>query len=131
MIEVSLENYVTQIPRVLPDPLQDIKRFSKLHSWYKHLEEPTVFYPFLLQGEQPRNGLSEQADERHMHWYFLNEEDLDLFGDDSLKSFIIKFQIVFTKEFGSRDDTSQVAQANNTCVLHHLYASMTSLRLAQ
>jgi hypothetical protein len=50
---------------------KDFLRFSRLHSWYKHIPiEGDEFYVFRDVGEQPRNGVNpEITDLSGMHWH--------------------------------------------------------------
>lgn len=50
----------------------DFYRFSKLHSWYKHIRlEGEDFYMFQEVGQQARNGVhSEVEDASGVHWHF-------------------------------------------------------------
>jgi len=52
--------------------LADFYRFSKLHSWYKHIRlEGEDFYMFQAVGQQARNGIHpEVEDASGIHWHF-------------------------------------------------------------
>jgi len=60
---------------VFPDPLEDLKYFSKLHSWYKHLDPPCKFYPILRIGREKRNAMCDDEDDQELHWAFVEEND--------------------------------------------------------
>jgi hypothetical protein len=51
----------------------DFLRFSRLHSWYKHIHvDGADFYAFQAVGEQPRNGVHPNVtDLSGIHWHFL------------------------------------------------------------
>lgn len=51
---------------------KDFFRFSKLHSWYKHINfEGQQFYYYLKKGEQVRNILENDVeDSEEIHWHF-------------------------------------------------------------
>ena len=50
---------------------KDFLRFSRLHSWYKHIPiEGDEFYVYQDKGEQPRNGVNaDVTDETGLHWH--------------------------------------------------------------
>lgn len=50
---------------------KDFLRFSRLHSWYKHIPiEGAEFYVYQDIGEQPRNSIDpEIKDQSGMHWH--------------------------------------------------------------
>lgn len=51
---------------------EDFLRFSKLHSWYKHIPlKGTTFYAYLDEGQQARNGINAEVEDWHgPHWHF-------------------------------------------------------------
>lgn len=67
----------------------DITRFAKFHSWYKHLSyEGDDFLIFPWKGQQPRNVLDIRVeDEEGLHWWvwradFIDEIPIDGIGKD-------------------------------------------------
>ncbi len=54
---------------------EDFLRFSKLHSWYKHIPfEGTDFYVYLKKGQQIRHPIDPQVnDEEGVHWCFTTD----------------------------------------------------------
>ena len=66
----------------IPDPGPDVRRFSTLHSWYKHFGENKleIAYPILLRGEEPRNEIEplfSDENQENFHWRFILESDFD------------------------------------------------------
>lgn len=51
---------------------KDFLRFSKLHSWYKHIDfDGEIFYYYLAKGEQIRNCVEKNVeDSKELHWHF-------------------------------------------------------------
>lgn len=63
--------------------VKDVERFSRLHSWYKHLPaNGRVYIPIFLTGHQPRDSVHPEITDRvglHVHFrakIFMNAEDL-------------------------------------------------------
>lgn len=66
-----------------PDGINaDFERFSKQHSWYKHLPTPwsqkkhEKFYLVYRKGEQPRGTHEQEPDREGMHYWFFDEPTL-------------------------------------------------------
>ncbi|CAF3991113.1 unnamed protein product [Rotaria sordida] len=74
----------------------DIKRLSKLHNWYKHLDyvsDGVVFHLIPLKGEQARNGLDPRiSDESGIHWHFWKEKSIPI-ADQRIQQIIEKYPI--------------------------------------
>ncbi|CAF3524454.1 unnamed protein product [Rotaria sp. Silwood1] len=74
----------------------DIKRLSKLHSWYKHLDyidDGVIFHLIPLKGEQARNGLDPRiSDESGIHWHFWKEKSIPI-ADQRIQQIVEKYPI--------------------------------------
>ena len=99
--------------KTIPNAVKDAERFSKLHSWYKHLVEPTSAYPILLKGEEPAYSWFpdfEDPNQENFHWRFILEYYLDTYkmdlGEeykcipDEIQNFMKKFPIKLNNNFG-------------------------------
>ena len=67
----------------LPPVIDDIERFSGLHSWYKHLGEFQIAYPLLLKGEEARYDFDTQYSDQNQsnfHWRFILSEFAENYG---------------------------------------------------
>lgn len=55
---------------------EDFKRFSTLHSYYKHCPpRGTKMHLFLSKGQQPRNGIDPRVqDHTGLHWWFVSSD---------------------------------------------------------
>lgn len=49
---------------------KDFDRFSKLHSWYKHLDIGIPYYTWLEKGIQECGERRKEVDDEEMHWHF-------------------------------------------------------------
>ena len=74
-----VKRYVTYSRRAL---VEDIDRFSTLHSWYKHLhyhDDGVPFYMVPLKGQQMRYHFDPQvSDPVGIHWYFRQGQPIPL-----------------------------------------------------
>jgi hypothetical protein len=95
------------------DAACDAQRFSRMHSWYKHLGEFEVAFPLLLPGQEWRNGICAQIEpsERRLHWRFIFEDGLARHAvvigpvcysgvPDALRREMARFPIYLSREFG-------------------------------
>lgn len=56
---------------------EDIKRFSQMHSWYKHLSlDGDTYYPLFRTGLQPRNGIETPPVDNGLHVWFTSEKSM-------------------------------------------------------
>ena len=82
---------------------QDIKRFSTLHSWYKHLDfhdGGVTFYMVPLKGEQERNSINPRISDRiGIHWHFRKDEPMRLV-DKRIEEISRKYPIKLNPLFG-------------------------------
>lgn len=74
----------TRMVNALVGALVDADRFSRLHSWYKHLPQAgkgtATYYPILARGQEERYGFSPDVSDWHgLHWRFVAEEELDIY----------------------------------------------------
>ena len=92
---------------------QDINRFSKLHSWYKHLSD--VGYEFIVifkQGEQPRHEVCPQVNDTDgLHCWFLRKELYKNTKDIPLVCY--NNPVKFNYKFGSSQQGTQINDALN------------------
>jgi hypothetical protein len=95
----------------------DIRRFSQLHSWYKHLPKkpkdanPDLhyghpFYPVLRVGQQQRNSFEPPKDTTGFHWtFFCSNEILHCAKHNTLGSMRIdcalKYPVYLHHRFGN------------------------------
>lgn len=55
----------------------DIKRFSQMHSWYKHLPlTGETYYPLFKVGLQPRNGVEKTPVDNGLHVWFTHDKSM-------------------------------------------------------
>lgn len=75
---------------------KDIKRFSKIHSWYKHLAfnyGSTTLYIVPLKGEQERYNFSPCiSDPTGIHWHFWQQKSIPL-ADKRIEEISQKYPI--------------------------------------
>ena len=105
--------------RMKPDTRKDITAFSRLHSWYKHLDDDgQTMYPFLTHGKEPQMyGGEELIDEENEHWWFCAYMDESNF-DEEEKTFLMKYPVTFTCRFSDlwcESGKMQVNKAIETC----------------
>lgn len=81
--------------------IDDFNRFSRLHSWYKHLPiDGKVFIFMKIKGQQPRNIIhpsytDTNPESCHWHWY-----DLIECSKEFLKKLIKTNQSIYVVKFG-------------------------------
>ena len=109
-----MEHYINTIfsksKGICPDITKDFERFSRLHSWYKHLDNCTLFYIVLLPGEEWRYDFDKRltdSDQTNLHWHFWQDykyefykkhmDDIPLITQELLQ-FIKQFQTYFNRE---------------------------------
>jgi hypothetical protein len=80
-----------------PDPTEDFKRFSGLHSWYKiFLDKPRAFIPVPVIGLQPPPFFSNINDGK-IHWHFyetIRDFSRDHFHPKAIHTFMKDYQVV-------------------------------------
>ncbi len=119
---------------IMPNTYNDVIRFSKLHSWYKHFGEGQLNYPALFIGQEPRMHITGQEQytditNDNYHWCIIPEYLLDTYVckiDDlyigpipnELKLVLKRFPIVLDRYFGSRhsDSVRQIEECERVCV---------------
>lgn len=119
---LHIENYKKFIRQNLstkPKSSEDAKRFSQLHSWYKHLPRTgKTFFAFLQRGEQMRYDFDRrfERDQYTFHWHFVACDIVDQYPfkpDDyhmltgfpvELRAFFAKYPITLDNRFGSASD---------------------------
>ena len=88
-----VKRYVPCNRRALDD---DIKRFSTLHSWYKHLsfnDGGVTFYIVPLKGEQERYSFDPCVSDPHgIHWHFSRQQPMPLL-DERIEQISQKYPI--------------------------------------
>ncbi|CAF3380355.1 unnamed protein product [Rotaria socialis] len=74
----------------------DIKRFSTLHSWYKHLnyvDDGNIFYMIPMAGEQARYGFGPCiSDYRGIHWHFFTNNP-EIIADPRIGEIVSKYPV--------------------------------------
>jgi hypothetical protein len=91
----------------------DLERFSKLHSWYKHLSsDGEDYYAFICDGYQERYSFSPEEPNklRDRHWFFLEKTCFEKhFIEYKIEKNIGKiYSIRFTNNFGECNYNKQV-----------------------
>ena len=107
--------------RITPDQIrEDIKRYSQLHSWYKHLSpQGEEFYLFFRRGQQPRNDIvPEVTDRRNLHCWAVPKS---LYDSGNVKYHVSRLcrenPVIFTSEFdGGRTSAIQIERATQTSI---------------
>jgi hypothetical protein len=99
-----VKRYVNYNRRALDN---DIKRFSTLHSWYKHLhfiDGGVTFYMVPLKGEQERYNFDPcVSDPIGIHWHFCREKPMPL-ADKRIEEISQKYPIKLTPSFHPNGD---------------------------
>ena len=112
----------------MPDPTKDIIRFSKLHSWYKHLGKFEKAYPLLAQGEEPRYDFDPSytdLNQNNFHWRIILEYNMTDYKimmpdgncvqiSDDVMSFMKRFPIYLNNTF-SPDANFQILNCQQMC----------------
>src|ERR1700722_13557297 len=80
-----------------PNIEEDFERFSKQHSWYKHLPTITTesFYIVPRKGQQPRNGIHPDVnDTEGWHWRFYTKHSIEKTPiDPKLKELVLTYPV--------------------------------------
>jgi hypothetical protein len=88
---------------------KDAERFSRLHSWNKHMRSDpygAVFYLNLVNGEQPRNGIDHQVtDTEGVHLWFHRADMEDPEFLRALPFVSIRRPVILTKDFEGFPET--------------------------
>ena len=81
---------------------QDIERFSRLHSWYKHLnykDGGITFYIIPLKGEQVRHHVDPQvSDYTGIHWHFWRDGRMPSI-DNRIQEIIRRYPVKLNPSF--------------------------------
>ncbi|CAF3431170.1 unnamed protein product [Rotaria sp. Silwood2] len=81
---------------------KDIKRFSTLHSWYKHLDyvdNGKTFYMIPLKGEQPRYDFDPRISDRiGIHWHFWTQYPVPI-ADKRIQKIVHNYPIKLNPSF--------------------------------
>lgn len=80
------------------NPLHDIERFSRLHSWFRHLSfQGKNFLMFPWKGEQPKNYFQpEVEDHDNPHWWIWDAADIDEIPlSGKAKDLIMRYPVTF------------------------------------
>lgn len=86
------------------DITNDFKRFSQLHSWYKHLSDCDIFYILLLPGEEWRYDFDKRLsdpEQTNFHWHFFQKNEYDWLEKNPGKynSVLNKELLILAKKF--------------------------------
>jgi len=94
-----VKHYVTYSREVLK---KDIKRFSQLHSWYKHLnfvDDGATFYLIPRKGEQMRYSFDPRiSDYFGIHWHFCRRHPVPI-ADKRIQQIIHEYPIKLNTYF--------------------------------
>ena len=126
-------NIIANVP-AMPDPVKDFKRFSTLHSWYKHLNSFNIAYPVLMKGEEPRYSFDtsfSDSNQENYHWRFIVLDNLEAYGyilngqeanviPKDVLEFMKKYPIYISNRLGNEESDEykfQITVCANVCKL--------------